>query len=133
MVRLIVMTVLLGLLTACHAGGVQLNHKLVQQAIALQLEQTHQQLSNQLGVDLKGIEVDRIAIRQQELVEVEQLPTYHLRGTYDLTLKLPKRRVTQEHNPFDIYLQRQQEGKTWRLLIPQNDRNSSRWLSYLIR
>lgn len=132
LVRLVVTAVLLGLLAACSAEGIQPSSKL-QQAIALQLEQTQQQLSNQLGVDLKGLEVNRVAVEQQELVNIENLPTFHVRGTYDLTLKLPKRRVTQQQNAFDVYLQRQQEGKTWRLLIPQSDRESVHWLSYLIR
>lgn len=132
LVRLVVTAVLLGLLAACSAEGIQPSSKL-QQAIALQLEQTQQQLSNQLGVDFKGLEVNRVAVEQQELVNIENLPTFHVRGTYDLTLKLPKRRVTQQQNAFDVYLQRQQEGKTWRLLIPQSDRESVHWLSYLIR
>jgi len=108
----------------------QPSDKLVQQAIALQLEQTQQQLSKQLGVDFQGLKVEHVTIEQREPLEIQSLPAYRVRGTYDLTLKLP-RTLTQRQNSFDVYLQRQQEGKTWRLLIPQKD--PSTWLSYLIR
>lgn len=132
LMRLIAIAILLGLLTACSVR-VEPSHKLVQQAIALQLEQTQQQLGKQLGLHFQGLEVERVAITQREPVEIQSLPAYHVRGTYDLTLKLP-RKVTQTQNSFDVYLQRQQEGKTWRLLIPQAEKkDKSTWLSYLIR
>lgn len=121
--------ILFVLLTAC-SGGMQPSNKLVQSAIALQLEQTQQQLSKQLGVDFQGLKVEHVKIEQREPIEIQSSPAYHVRGTYDLKLKLP-RTLTQKQNAFDVYLQRQQEGKTWRLLIPQKD--PSTWLSYLIR
>ncbi len=127
--RLIAIVLLFVLLTAC-SDGMQPSDKLVQQAIALQLEQTQQQLSKQLGVDFQGLKVEHVTIEQREPLEIQSLPAYRVRGTYDLTLKLP-RTLTQRQNSFDVYLQRQQEGKTWRLLIPQKD--PSTWLSYLIR
>ncbi|PPS43595.1 hypothetical protein B1A85_11775 [Chroococcidiopsis sp. TS-821] len=129
MLRLIAIALLFVLLTAC-SDGMQPSDKLVQQAIALQLEQTQQQLSKQLGVDFQGLKVEHVTIAQREPLEIQSLPAYRVRGTYDLTLKLP-RTLTQRQNSFDVYLQRQQEGKTWRLLIPQKD--PSTWLSYLIR
>ncbi|OKH25932.1 hypothetical protein [Chroogloeocystis siderophila] len=127
--RLMAIAILFVLLTAC-SSGMQPSKKLVQSAIALQLEQTQQQLSKQLGVDFQGLKVEHIKIEQREPTEIQSLPSYHVRGTYDLTLKLPHT-LTQKQNAFDVYLQRQQEGKTWRLLIPQKD--PSTWLSYLIR
>ncbi|MES1022830.1 hypothetical protein ABN584_08015 [Gloeocapsa sp. BRSZ] len=127
--RLMAIAILFVLLTAC-SSGMQPSNKLVQSAIALQLEQTQQQLSKQLGVDFQGLKVEHIKIEQREPIEIQSLPSYHVRGTYDLSLKLP-RTLTQKQNTFDVYLQRQQEGKTWRLLIPQKD--PSTWLSYLIR
>jgi len=131
MVRWLMAIALFVLLTAC-SGEVEPSNKLVQQAIALQLEQTQQQLSQQLGVHLQGIEIQHVTVTQRELVEIQSLPVSHVRGTYDLTLKLP-RKVTQKNNSFDVYLQRQQEGKTWRLLIPQAEKDKLTWLSYLIR
>ncbi|MHC5818654.1 MAG: hypothetical protein ACYT04_22920, partial [Nostoc sp.] len=58
-----------------------------------------------------------------------------VRGTYDLIVKLPKRRLTQPQKPFDVYLQIQQEGKTWRLLLPEKGIKDTQsiWRSYLIQ
>jgi len=57
------------------------------------------------------------------------LPAYHLQGDYDLTLRLPHQKDTKQHNNFDLYLQRQIEGKTWRLL----EEVASQWRSYLVK
>lgn len=127
MVRWLIAIALFLSLTACSSNVA--NKQLVQQAIALQLEQTQQQLSQKLGVPLQGLEVAHVKVTQCQPIEIQSLPAYHVLGTYDLTLKLP-RKVTQ-HNSFNVYLQRQPEGKTWRLLIPQKDQAT--WLSYLIR
>lgn len=134
MVRLVLTAILLGLLTACGTAGLEPNSQLVQRAIALQLEQTQQQLSQQLGLDFKGFEINRVAITQQEPLVIQDLPAYHVRGSYDLTLKLPRRRVTQQQNPFDVYIQRQKEGKTWRLALPQSTGKDTApaWRTYLL-
>lgn len=128
--RLILTAMLLILLTACGNMGTEPSSKLVQIAIALQIEQTQQQLSQQLGVEFKGFDIDHVKINKREPLEIQQLPAYHLSGTYDLTLKLP-RQINQKHNPFDVYLQRQIEGKTWRLAIPQAGKDTN-WITYLI-
>ncbi len=126
--------ILLVLLTACGTSGIAPNNQVVQRGLALGLEQTQQQLSKQLGLDVKGFEIKRVEITQQEPLKIQNLPAYHLKGTYDLTMQLPKRRLSQQHNPFDIYLQRQKEGKTWRLAIPKVADNDTQpvWFTYLI-
>ncbi len=135
MVRLVLTVILLGLLTACGTAGLEPSSQLVQRTIARQLEQTQQQISQQLGVNFKGFEINRVAITQQEPMVIQDLPAYHVRGTYDLTLKLPQRRVNQQQNPFDVYIQRQKEGKTWRLAIPQSigKDTAPTWRTYLIQ
>lgn len=135
MVRLVLTVILLGLLTACGTARLEPSSQLVQRAIARQLEQTQQQLSQQFGLDFKGLEINRVAITQQEPLVIQDLPAYHLRGTYDLTLKLPGRQVNQQQNPFDVYIQRQKEGKTWRLAIPQSigKDTAPAWRTYLIK
>ncbi len=126
--------ILLGLLTACGTSRLEPNSQLVQRAIALKFEQTQQQLSQQQGVDFKGFEINRVAITQQEPLVIQDLPAYYVRGTYNLTVKLPKRQVTQQQNPFEVYLQRQKEGKTWRLALPQTtgEEITPGWLTYSI-
>ena len=64
---------------------------------------------------------------------VEHLPAFRIQGMYDLNLKLPKRSIEQPKKDFDIYLQLQKEGKTWRLLLPPGvNQDSSQWHSYLV-
>lgn len=132
MVRLIFTVIMLVLLTACGIG-LEPSSKIVQRALALQLEQTQQQLSQQLDLKVNSFEINRVAISQQQPLKIQDLPAYHVQGNYNVTLKLPRRRVTQQ-NPFDIYLQRQQEGKTWRLAIPQSGgkQTTPNWRTYLI-
>ncbi|QIR40980.1 hypothetical protein HCG51_32745 [Tolypothrix sp. PCC 7910] len=133
MLRL-VLTALLVLLTACGTIGLLPTNQLVQKAIALQLEQTQQQLSQKLDLDLQGFDIEKLAISEQKPLTVENLPAFRVRGTYDLIIKLPKRRLTQLQQPFEVYLQIQREGKTWRLLLPERVNKDTQpiWHSYLI-
>lgn len=125
---------LLVLLSACGTNTIEPSSQIVQRGLALQLEQTQQQLSQQLGLDTKGFKIKRVEITQQEPFRIQNLPAYHIRGTYDLTMQLPTRQVNQQHNPFEIYLQRQKEGKTWRLALPKFSGNDTKpaWFTYLI-
>ncbi|MGK7945711.1 MAG: hypothetical protein AB4058_14710 [Microcystaceae cyanobacterium] len=107
----------------------------VQKAIALQLEQTERRLSKQLKASLPTFEISKIEVKKNDPVFLNELAAYHLTGTYRLILQLPHRKVTQNNNPFDIYLQRQAEGKTWRLLTKTLETPTSKpqWSSYLIK
>jgi hypothetical protein len=106
----------------------------VQKAIAFGLEQTQQKLSQQLDLDFQGFEIKRLSITQEQPLTIENLPAFHVQGSYDLIVKLPKRRLTQPKKTFDVYLQIQQEGKTWRLLIPEKGSKNTQliWRSYLV-
>jgi hypothetical protein len=116
MIRAILAVVLIGLLTACGNSVPGLSNRVVQQAIALQVNQTQQTLATQLRLKKPPqVEVKQVAIANQESLKIQGLPAYHLEGTYDLTLKLPSRQVTQEKNPFEVYLQQQPDQKTWKL------------------
>ncbi|RCJ29455.1 hypothetical protein A6770_22265 [Nostoc minutum NIES-26] len=134
MVRLVFTAILLVLLTACGSIGLLPTSQLVQKAIALQLSQTQQQLNQQLDLDFQGFEIKRLSITQEKPLTIENLPAFRVRGTYDSIVKLPKRQLTQAQQPFDIYLQIQQEGKTWRLLLPDKGSKEAQpiWRSYLI-
>ncbi len=131
MVRL-VLTGILIFLTACSSIALQPTYELVEKAIAIQLEQTQQQLKQKLDLDFQKFDIKRVAIIQQQPLTIENLPAYHVQGTYDLTVKLPKKQITQPQKPFDIYLQIQREGKSWRLLLPEKTNNDkpSIWHSY---
>ncbi|MFN6538939.1 MAG: hypothetical protein RM021_021650 [Nostoc sp. EkiNYC01] len=135
MVRLVLTVILLVLLTACGSIGLLPTSELVQKAIAFELEQTQQKLSQQLDLDFQGFEIKRLSITQEQPLTIQNLPAFRVKGTYDLIVKLPKRRLTQPQKPFNIYLQIQQEGKTWRLLLPDKGSKDTQpiWRSYLIQ
>lgn len=126
---------LLVLLTACSTAGIEPSTKIVQRGLAVQLSQIQQQLSQQFkSTAPPSLEVNSVAIADKQQLVIGDLPAYKVRGFYDVTIKLDKRRVTQPHNPFEIYLQRQQEGKTWRLAVPHFDRDTNViWRTYLIQ
>ncbi|MDH6061782.1 hypothetical protein NWP17_15295 [Chrysosporum bergii ANA360D] len=134
MMRLLVMVVLLVLLTACGTLGLLPNNELVEKALTLQVEQTQQQLNQKLDLDFQSFEIKRLKIRQEQPLTIENLPAFRVRGTYDLIFHLPKRQLTQLQQPFEVYLQVQREGKSWRLLIPErnNQDDQPNWHSYLI-
>jgi hypothetical protein len=139
--RLIVSVVLTGIciiaLTACGTStpsrGLAPSKQLVQKAIALQVSQTQEQLTEQLQASPPNFEIARVALKQLEPLFLDGLPTYHILGTYNLKIQLPQQ-VTQQKNSFDIYLQRQKQGKTWRLAIPEDKGESAKatWRTYLI-
>ncbi|TVQ48921.1 MAG: hypothetical protein EA365_00785 [Gloeocapsa sp. DLM2.Bin57] len=101
---------------------------IINKAIALALEQTQASLSEQLTTNLPTTEISNINVDELEPLYVGKLPTYHLRGTYVLKLQLSENNTEKQTNEFDIYVQRQIEGKTWRLLKKQPDREE--WFSY---
>ena len=140
--RLIVSLVLTGIciiaLTACGTStpslGLAPSKQLVQKAIALQVSQTQQQLTQQLQASPPNVEIVKVALKQLEPLFLGGLPAYHILGTYNLKIQLPEQQVTQQKNSFDIYLQRQKQGKTWRLAIPEDNGKSAKatWRTYLI-
>jgi PBP1b-binding outer membrane lipoprotein LpoB len=134
----IIIIIFIFLLTACSSptpptelapGG-----EIIQKAIALQLSQTEQLLSQQLNAVPPELKINQINVKKIEPIFIADLASYHLQGNYNVTLKLPHQKVRQKNNTFDIYLQRQAEGKTWRLLkkvLDYNTKNTN-WRSYLI-
>ncbi|WP_066381088.1 MULTISPECIES: hypothetical protein [unclassified Anabaena] len=134
MVRWFFSVVLLLLLVGCGNVGLLPTSELVQKAIALQLAQTQAQLNQHLDLNFQGFEIKHLKISREEPLTVESLPAFRVRGTYDLIFQLPKRQLTKLQQPFEVYLQIQQEGKTWRLLLPSKDSLDAAtvWRSYLI-
>ncbi len=135
MLRIILTVILLGLLTACGVGVPAPGGQLVQKAIALQVSQTQKQLSQQLFQQPSTFEIAQIRVTHEEPLLIQKLPAYHIQGTYNFTLQRSSHQVTQQQNHFDIYLQRQIEGKTWRLAIPQSSSTNTEptWRTWLIQ
>jgi hypothetical protein len=136
--QLILAVLLIFLLSACGSvppRELAPNGDLVKRAIALQLSQTEQRISEHLTASAPELEIFGISVQQLEPIYIAKLAAYHLQGSYNLKIKLPNQKKTQKNNSFDIYLQRQIEGKTWRLLRKETeeDEKQSYWTSYLIR
>lgn len=115
-VRLIVVILLMGLLTACSAGGP--GRDWVEKAIALQLQETQQALGNLLYNDPASVPeftIRRIKITQNTPFKTKQQMLYRVNGTYDIKLVFPDHETTQRYNPFEVYLQYQPETKNWQL------------------
>jgi len=127
--------VLVILLTACGLPIGAPSHHLVERAIVLQLRQTQAALNQQLRLDVQptDLEIRRVVIADQTPMTIEDLKAFRVRGTYNVTTKLPTRQITEQQNPFDVYLQRQKEGKTWHLARLQADDNGEpTWLTQRI-
>jgi hypothetical protein len=129
---------LLIILTACGTAkppiGLAPSGEIVKTAIALQIQQSQQRLSEQLAANNPNFQITNIAIKAIDPLYLGKLATYHLIGTYTLKLDLSAQNVTQKNNEFDIYIQRQKEGKTWRWLkreVPDLEA-PAKWYSYLI-
>lgn len=123
---------LIWFLTGC-SGVAPPSSQLVEKALALQLNLAHQQFSQHLGSPPAFFEVKHLQITDTEPLKIEDLPSYHIQGNYNVTVKLPKHQVSQRQN-FDVYLQRQIEGKTWRLARRQASHKEPGlfWFTYLI-
>jgi hypothetical protein len=128
-------TVLVLLLTACSSTIAPPTQQLVEQAIALQLNQTQAELSQQLRMAaIPGkIKPDRVTITAQDPVTIEGLSAYRVQGSYDFTVQSPQRQ-SRPNNRFELYLQRQKEGKTWRLArLTVDETGDSIWVTQQIQ
>lgn len=123
-------------LTACSMAPP--GNQLIERAIAMQVAETQQELTQELRLNADQppeFEIGRVVVTEQQPLTIQDLPAFHLQGTYDLTLKLPKRQVTQQQNRFDLYLQRQKEGKSWRIarLLPAHEEQVATWVTQLVQ
>ncbi len=135
---------LIVLLTACGGNnppkGLAPGGEIIKHAIARKLTLTEDRLSNQLQNPTSSeFQVKNVTVKTLNPIYIAGLPTYQINGTYTLKLKLPRQEVTQNKNEFEVYLQRQVEGKTWRLLIPEQgdgelekQEQATVWKSYLV-
>lgn len=122
------------LLSACGTLGQMPGKDLVEQAIAIQLIQAQQELSQQLRLDdsTADVRINRVAIAAQTPLKINNLAAFHITGTCDYTLKLPNRTIPQRNIPFEAYLQRQKEGKTWRVAFPKTTGEGVSWVTQRI-
>lgn len=138
MIRFLLTGFLILLLTACSTvtppREFSPSGDIVKKAIALQLKITEQAISEQLSTQNPNFSINQVTVEVLEPVYIGQLPTYHLQGKYNLTLNLPSQERNQQNNEFEIYIQRQLKGQTWRLLKQEmiEAEKKVQWRSYLI-
>ncbi len=132
--RLILILVLIAL-TACSNTPPRAfapDGAIIKMAIAKQLAQSQQTLTEQLQGSHPELDISKITVTQLDPLYLGNLPTYHLQGNYNLTLTFPEQKVTQEQNKFDVYVQRQVDGIAWRLIKREASQPDQppQWLSY---
>ena len=115
------------LLVGCSLGNSSPDRALVKKAIALQLNLAQEQLNSALKIEQPfELEIKKVTINKRDRLLDRRLPTFHLQGTYQLSAKLSGGTRRQQNSPFEIYLQQQIEGETWRLLRSE----AGEWFSY---
>lgn len=125
------------LLTGCHINLFIPDQQLIGRAIARQMQLTSSNLQENLlmqGKVNQAFIIDRVQIENIENFDIIGGRSYHVRGAYHLQSDSPSQTKIRANHPFDLYIQRQIEGKTWRLLRPVFDQEGKQinWLSYLI-
>lgn len=135
MLKKFLVVILTILLTACTEIGPGPNYQLVKQALALQLSQTQAQIGKQLHLyQPPELEIEKITINKREPIQIEDLQGFRINGTYDIKIKLStNEEIRQSKKPFEVYLQRQEQAKTWRLARLLKDKNGEEtWATYLL-
>ncbi|MGB2927196.1 MAG: hypothetical protein WBB82_17990 [Limnothrix sp.] len=102
---------------------------IIQQTILTKLNAHHRNLSKTIAASPPQLQLKNISVEKIDSFFLNRLPIYHLQGFYDLNLAFANQQQERRHNAFDIYLQRQKEGKTWRSL----EKTASGWRSYQLK
>lgn len=98
----------------------------IQQTIQAKLATHYRDLSQTITATPPHLEIKNIAVKDIDSFFLDRLPVYHVRGIYDVSLVFAHQDRNRRNNSFDLYLQRQKEGKTWRSL----EQNATGWRSY---
>jgi len=127
------LTVLLAL-TIASCDRLNPNADLPLEAALLRQAQFGQaQLVGQLRFDREPtLRVRHIRTRSRRDLDIQGYPSYAVRGTYDLELAFPSRTLTRKRQPFELYLQPQAEGTTWRLAKRDDTVTPPQWRTYLL-
>jgi len=109
---------LLLLLLGCGMTARFPSNTVVERAIAMEIAPFYRHLSQELSQPNPKMDITKIHFQKTAIVVLENLPAYHLQGSYNLTLSLPHRHL-KENQFFDLYIQQQKQNKSWRLIVPE--------------
>lgn len=113
--RLLASLLLVLLLAGCGSGA-QPPRRVVLDALSLQIRLTQDQVAQALRLQPGGLpEVSRVRVEQQQPISIGDAPGLRLTGRFDWRLAEDPIRVD---SPFEIYLQRGERGRSWRLARP---------------
>ncbi|MBD2256905.1 hypothetical protein [Pseudanabaena sp. FACHB-2040] len=121
MLKALVVTALALSLMACGGLSGAPANDVIEQAVVRQFETTQQELQRQLSLEdasASSFQVSGVKVDRTQRMTLQNLPAYQVQGTYRLTGRGLSRAVRRARNPFEIYLQSQDEGETWVLVKP---------------
>lgn len=103
------------LLSGC-GSAVQPPRRVVLDALALQIRLTQDQVAQALRLEPAGLpEVSRVRVEEQQPITIGEARGLRLSGRFDWRLAEDPIRVD---SPFELYLQRGERGRSWRLARP---------------
>jgi len=127
------LTVLLTI-TVVACDRLNLNGDLpIEPALLRQAQFGQDQLIGQLHLNQPPLlHVRQIHVQSRRDLLIQELPSYEVRGLYDLELEFAQRTLTRKRQPFTLYLQPQAEGTTWRLAQFDDTLDPPQWRTYLL-
>ncbi len=112
----LVLVAALGLGLAGCSGIGQPSHRVLLQALGLQIALTQRSIASALALEPAGLpQVSRVRVEQQQEVAIGAGRGLHLSGRFDWRLADDPIRVD---SPFELWLQRGERGQVWRLARP---------------
>ncbi|WP_370525820.1 hypothetical protein [Synechococcus sp. CBW1004] len=114
--RLLAPLLVVALLLSGCGSGAQPPRRVVLDALALQIRLTQDQVAQALRLEPVGLpEVSRVRVEEQQPIAIGEARGLRLTGRFDWRLAEDPIRVD---SPFELYLQRGERGRSWRLARP---------------
>ena len=107
--------------------------QIIEKAIVMQLELKYDRVSKNLTTKKPQYKITNIKVDKIEPTVKFDLPTYHLEGKYQLRIKNDRRKSKKIASNFQVDLQRQSSGQTWRLITSSNYQQNIKYYSYKIQ
>ncbi|MEB3360893.1 MAG: hypothetical protein VKI42_02080 [Synechococcaceae cyanobacterium] len=119
---------LLSLVLSGCFGAAAPPHRVVLEALSLQIGLTQAAIAQALDLDAQALpELSRVRVEHQQQLTIGELPGVRLSGRFDWRLAGDSFRVD---TPFELYLQRGERRQSWRLARPIGQQDGEQqWLS----
>lgn len=117
------------LLCGCTGAG-QPPRAVLLDALGVQIQLTQGAIAEALALAPAGTpELNRVRVERQQAVRIGEARGLRLAGRFDWRLPGDPIRVD---SPFELYLQRGEQGQSWRLALPSGSRDGAtqEWLTY---